>query len=109
MSMEKLLRKANIRTAAVIDDVYDEMPRAEDIAESAGWASFLDDLGDDRELVRAKFPAFDELDADELRHSNGFVEAIWALKGELPQPLWDTLFDDYVRALESDRKFLGKV
>lgn len=107
--MEEILRAANIKTAAIIDDVYDQTPRAEDIADSPGWASFLDDLGEDTETVRASFKAFDAMSAEELQHSNEFIGAVWALKGKIRQSLWDLLFEDYVSAISTDRSFLEKL
>lgn len=107
--MEELLRAANIKTAAIIDDVYDMTPTAEDIADNPGWPSFLDDLGEDAEIIRASYEAIDDMSAGELQHSNEFVGAVWGLKGKIRQSLWDLLFEDYVSATSTDRNFLEEL
>lgn len=106
MSMEAMLHAAGIRTAAIIDDVYDTVPTAEDLTDSAAWATFLDDVGTDADIIRDAFPAYDGMDADQLQHSNAFVEALWHLKDRLRAELWSTLFDEYVQSAATDRKFL---
>jgi len=107
--MEELLKEMNVRTAAIIDDVYDDVPLAEDIAENEGWPSFIDDLVGEADLIRRVFPEYDALDAEQLKDSDEFVSAVWHLKGELPDQLWELLFYDYIRASETDRNFLTEL
>lgn len=105
--MEELLRETNVRTAAIIDDVYDEVPRAEDVAESQGWPSFIDDLVGEVELIKAVFPDYDAFSAEQLRDSDEFVGAVWGLRDTISERLWNLLFEEYSRALQTDRKFLS--
>lgn len=105
--MEELLRETNVRTAAIIDDVYDEVPRAEDVAESQGWPSFIDDLVGEVELIKAVFPDYDAFSAEQLRDSDEFVGAVWGLRDTISERLWNLLFEEYSRALQTDRRFLS--
>lgn len=107
MSLQELLTQRNLTTALIVDDGYDTVPLAEDIANNDdGWANFVADIGGDREILLQAFPTFDELDAHQLRGSNEFVAATYGLKGKLRQDLWDLLFQGYEQARTRDVEFL---
>lgn len=105
MSLKELLTQHNLLTALIVDDGYDTVPRSEDLA-TAEWSTFFDDLGDDRALLCAAFPAYESLDASDLQKSDEFVAVVWNMRAQLRQDLQDALFEQYRNATEYDRKFL---
>jgi hypothetical protein len=110
MTIEELLASRRLTSALIVDDAYDDVPLAEDLElDDEAWANFMDDLGDDREHVVTAFPAFEDTDANDLRHSNDFVAAMWGLRATIRPELWSMLFDSYERGRTSDRDFLTKL
>ncbi len=108
MSVQELLAERGLRTALIVDDGYDTVPKAEDIsANNEGWAVFIDDvMGDDAKLLAEVFPAYDDLSTPQLRQSDQFVEAVYNLKGRIRESLWNSLFDTYEQGRTTDFSFL---
>jgi hypothetical protein len=107
MTLQKLLTERNLTTALIVDDGYDVVPLAEDIANNdEGWTNFVADIGADRDVLAGAFPMFDALGAHQLRGSDEFVAAAYRLKGTLRQDLWDLLFQSYEQARTKDVEFL---
>lgn len=108
MNTQVLTQEDQMASALIIDDAFDQIPRAEDLAEDeALWTTFFDDMGDNRTLIEEAFPQFSEMSADELRHSNAFVAKLWEIRDQLPANLTQTLFDEYERSIAADRIFLA--
>ena len=50
MNLKDLLADRNIATALIVDDAYDQVPRAEDLeADDDSWANFIADIGEDHD------------------------------------------------------------
>lgn len=110
MNVSDALKSAAFASALIVDDAFDDVPRAADLAMDAeAWSIFIDDLGADVEHVVGAYPQYDDTDANELRSSNDFVKAVYGLKGKLRPDLWNTLFATYERDRASDRDFLEKL
>ncbi len=110
MTLQALLANRKITTALIVDDGYDQMPKAEDLAADEGaWSNFIADVGDDHQALVEVFPAFDGLEAYQLRQSDDFVAAVFAAREHLRPELWNLLFADYEQATRSDRAFLKKL
>lgn len=103
-----MLECSNVTRAVIIDDAYQLVPAAKDIAVDADWSSFFADVTPHRNIIVAAFPEFDEIGADALQKSDGFVAALWNAQAELPT-LIDPLFSGYERAREGDSAFLAKL
>jgi hypothetical protein len=94
----------------IIDDAFDEIPIAADLAMDAdAWSIFIADIGADIEHIEAAFTGYQKMDANALRESNEFVRAMYGLKDKLRPELWNTLFESYERDHASDREFLRKL
>lgn len=107
MSVSDILKGAGFESALIIDDAFDEVPRASDLAVDAeAWSIFIADIGADLEHVVAAYPEYPNTDANDLRDSDEFVGAMYGLKGTLRAELWNTLFEAYERNRASDRAFL---
>lgn len=110
MTLKELLAQRKIETALIVDDAYDQFPRAEDLeADEESWANFIADIGDDRAALIQAFPNFDRIDANDLRSSDEFVAAVWHAKDKLRPDLWNILFANYEQGTQSDRNFLRKL
>ena len=99
---------AGVRRAVIVDDVYDAVPLAADLAiDVEEWTNFFDDLGeDDRETLRGIAPEFDALDADQLRTSNGFVRSLWQTRDQLRPELIGPVFARYIGDMVQDREYV---
>jgi hypothetical protein len=110
MTLQALLADAKVSTVLIVDDAYDDVPLAADLAsDDDAWANFFADLGTDRALVAAAFPDFERMDASGLRRSDAFVGAVWGLRGTLKAELWGGLFERYARDVTSDLDYLKKL
>lgn len=107
MTLQALLADRQITTALIVDDAYDQVPKAGDLdADEEAWSNFIADLGDDRQVLVQAFPAFNDLDAYQLRQSDEFVAVVWSTRDRLRPELWNLLFAGYEQATRSDRAFL---
>jgi len=110
MTLGQLLTERNLTSALIVDDAYDTVPRAEDLATNQeGWANFFDDVREDRDRLIAAFPAFAYNDAQELQASDEFVAAVWRIRDTLQPELTRQLFDVYEQGTRSDREFLNRL
>lgn len=106
--LSERLKAAGIRRAIIVDDVYDSVPLAADLAiDVEEWTNFFDDLGDDdREILRAIAPEFDALDADQLKTSDGFVRSLWQSRDQLRPELINPVFARYIGDMAQDREYV---
>jgi hypothetical protein len=104
-----LLAQSNIKRALIVDDAYDKVPLAMDLAvDAAEWAQFFEDLLEgDRAVLRELYPRYDELRGDELQAADGFVSALWRGSGRMRPELLDPLLARYRAASEKDLTHLG--
>lgn len=110
MTLQALLADQHITTALIVDDAYDLVPKANDLgADDDAWSNFIADVGADREILVEAFPAFEQLDAHQLRQSDEFVAAVWAAREKLRPELFSLLFAGYEQATRSDREFLTRL
>src|SRR5437667_12667034 len=107
MTLNELLVARNLLTALIIDDAYDAVPLADDLAsDDEAWANFFADVGPDEAVLTEHVPEFAGTDGSVLRRSDAFVAAVWDLRGTIRDELWNTLFERYSRASEADRQYL---
>lgn len=87
-----LLETTGIRRAVVIDDVFDEVPRTDELSDDS-WTVFFDDLNErGRQLLLDLYSGYDKASLDELRQSQEFVSLVWEHREELPAA---ALFGEY--------------
>ncbi|GEM_PF-657705 len=110
MSVASVLKDTGFESALIVDDAFDDIPTAGDLAMDAdAWSIFIADIGDDVEHVVAAFPEYHNKGANELRDSDDFVKAMYGMRGKLRPELWNTLFEAYERDRAADREFLAKL
>jgi len=100
--LKELLRTRGIRKAVVIDDVFDAVPRREELNDG-DWANFFDDLGEDeKELLKTLHDGYEEASTDDLKESPEFIAVVWENRENLPQA-GEHLFRDYEQTKETER------
>ena len=110
MTIADVFKTAGFESVLIIDDAFDEIPIAADLAMDAeAWSIFIDDIGPDLEHIEEAFSDYHKMDANALRESNDFVRAMYGLKGKLRFELWNTLFESYDRDHAADLEFLDKL
>lgn len=105
-ALNELLECCGIKSAVVIDDAYDLVPKASDLDGHDIWANFFADAAPSEAVLAEIFPAYADLEPEQLQSSDRFVAALWGAKDRLPPELWDPLFQGYRQAIATDRKFL---
>ncbi len=103
-----LLEAAAVRTALIVDDAFDLVPSASDLAIDADeWGHFFDDLQvADKEAIAKLFPEFDDIRADSLQKSNEFVAVLWANKDKVATEAVAPLFQRYEHDMQTDLRYL---
>lgn len=107
--LARLLEEAGIRKVVVIDDVFDEVPRADELNDES-WTVFFDDLSERaRELLLGLYSRYEETPLDELRQSQEFISLVWENREELPKAARNALFSDYENTLARERSELDEL
>lgn len=110
MTVSEVLKSTGFESALIVDDAFDAIPVAADLAMDAeAWSIFIADIGADIEQIEAAFPEYRNKSANELRESDDFVRTMYGLRQKLRPDLWNTLFESYERNRASDRDFLDKL
>ena len=106
----ELLDAHSIRTALIVDDAYDLVPKAGDIAEPTKvWATFSDDLSpEQKKRIDEADPATAGLEFNVRIEKDDYVAAVWNLREELGD-VSDALFKDYIRDQKRDAEYLEKL
>lgn len=109
--LQTILRGAKIQRAVVVDDGYDDVPLAKDLAlEADDWNNFFDDLTQDEAAKLAEvYPRYAEFRADALSCDNEFVATLWQNQKNLRQEIIEPLFAGYISDKKLDRGYLKEV
>ncbi len=109
--LKKVLLAANIKRAVIVDDAYDEVPQATDLAlDAENWTQFFDDLNDeDKKGIEGLYPAYNAKRADELSIDDGFIAALWNGKEELRHEVIAPLFQRYTISKRDDLVYLARI
>jgi hypothetical protein len=103
-ALTALLSDRGIKTAVVIDDAFDAVPRATDLDEDA-WSVFFDDLTEDEAgQLASVYPAYTSASEEELRASDEFVGVLWRERARLANA--QKLFAEYERKNAQERRVL---
>ena len=107
MTLQTLLLDRGLDTAIIVDDGYDSVPLAQDMAiyEDA-WSNFFADIGEDRQTLVEVYPDFEKTTGPNLQRSDEFVATVWGAKDRIRPELWSSLFGAYDQTKSSDRTFL---
>ena len=111
VSTQELLQANAIRNAIVVDDAYDRVPKAADIAMNLDeWNIFLDDLtNEDVETLRLVYPAYESGTEDRLFLRDDFIACLWNGRDNFRAELIDPLFETYDFDSAHDLRFVQAV
>ena len=108
MELKELLEQQGIRKVIVIDDIYDAVPRSDELS-AENWSIFFDDLdeGGHKKLTEI-YPAYESTDIDDLQNSEEFISILWKNRTILVD-MCSPLFQEYENANEIERRSLGEL
>ncbi|QBY54442.1 hypothetical protein [Cupriavidus oxalaticus] len=110
MSLADLLAVRNIRTALIVDDVFDAVPTSTDIDPgNEAWSNFNDDIThEQRARIIEAYPAAASKRFDECVDDDNYVAAIWRLRDELGETAAG-LFETYTADQATDESYVRLV
>ena len=109
MELRKLLEDSGIRKAVVIDDVFDDVPRPDEL-DGGDWSNFFDDLGEDgHKFLADQYLGYEDASPDDLRVSQEFIALVWENRTKLPQAASDHLFLEYEDTKTTERTRLDQL
>ena len=109
MELQTLLQDSGIGTAVVIDDVFDDAPRPDEL-DAGDWSTFFDDLAPrDHDQLAVLFPEYDDTNQGDLQESQQFIDILWENRQELSDGPLETLFRDYEITNSVERAQLEKL
>ena len=104
--LRKLLKDTGIVRVIVIDDVFDDTPRPDEISEE-GWTNFFDDIDNTTgTLLSELYADYETTSVDDLKISQEFVKILWDNRHRLGQKEMAYLFKDYETTKNSERSQL---
>lgn len=105
----EFLVASGVRSAVVIDDVFDDVPRADELDDD-NWNVFVDDLSDaDDRVIGERFAGYRSNNITELRTQDKFIEALWECRTLLSKDAHDALFLDYQKRNIRELRFLDEL
>lgn len=110
MTLTELLAERGIRTALIVDDVYDAVPNAADIDPgNEAWANFNDDLAPEQRMrIFEVYPAAKDARFNECVGDDAYVAAVWQLREELGDTA-APVFENYLADQASDEHYVRLV
>ncbi|MDQ8203342.1 hypothetical protein [Pelagicoccus sp. SDUM812003] len=106
-----VFERNSLNKAVIIDDAYDAVPTAEDLANHRQELySFLEDIEEsDSDLLIEHYSSFNEQDWDELIDSNDFISILYSLKDQLKSSFALEIFEDFDSTRRHDLTILSKI
>lgn len=109
--LNTLLEAVGIKKALVVDDAFDSIPLASDMAVDVEvWTRFFTDiLQSDHEILEEVYPSYMDTHADILSGEDAFVEAVWAARSRLTKGPVDNLFASFESTKKTDLLFASEL
>ena len=102
-ALKDLLAAQGITRALVMDDVFDAVPRPDELNDG-DWSNFFDDLGDPgKTLLKKLHEGYEDTSTEELKASQAFIAVVWENRAKLPNAANDHLFRDYEETKTTER------
>ncbi|MDD2335168.1 MAG: hypothetical protein PHD01_01160 [Geobacteraceae bacterium] len=96
--VQALLRDNHIDDVAIIDDAYDDIPKAAEI-KAENWNLFLDEIDEESILLINELLSISSYDEEVVKHhrnDDGFIACLWGQKKRLSARVNKALFEDYI-------------
>ena len=104
----QLLTSSGVRKAVVVDDAFDEAPRADDL-EVDSWNTFWDDIAAYESAISKIYPAYANTEREDLQDSDHFISSLWEHRDVLPAEVCNPLFKDYEQKSPRERGRLNEL
>ena len=106
-----LLCANDIQCAIVVDDAYDQTPKAEDLLfDRDQWDIFLDDLTEeDISALRSVYPDYVPGQESQLFLNDDFISRLWDARAQFRSDLIEPLFETYVHDSQHDLRIVQAV
>ena len=91
MTLEEALKDRGIANVLVVDDCFDEVPLANDLADiDEAWSNFHDDWDDEIETILTKRYQGNLEEPHQLRQDDAYIAALWHSRDEIgAEPLFE--------------------
>ncbi len=101
--LRELLAEKGVQKVVIIDDVFDDEPRPEELNDG-DWTIFFDDLQEkEHELLSELYNKYKDKQADKLKLDQEFVTLLWQNREKLPKI---ALFREYEETKANERSGL---
>ena len=104
--LKNLLKDQRIETAVVIDDVFDEIPKIDEL-DDGDWSIFFADIEDQgKQLLSQLHAGYDNEPADKLKSDPEFVAILWNNRNDVQLTATKNLFQEYEQSNYAERRKL---
>ncbi|MEQ1762136.1 MAG: hypothetical protein ABL984_03215 [Pyrinomonadaceae bacterium] len=109
LELPDLLKERQVKNAVIIDDVFDDYPRPDEL-DPLDWAIFFDDLGEEGDgFLKSTFPGYEDRSLTELQESAEFIAVVYDNRDHLPEAAWKPLFEGFETSRETERTGLNEL
>lgn len=98
VQLQALLRENEINEVTIIDDAYDNVPKAAEIR-SENWNLFLDEIDHESSLLITELLSIEDYDEEVVnshKNDDSFIANLWAQRERLSTRVKTLLFKDYI-------------
>ena len=104
--LQMFLASKGIAKVVIIDDVFDDTPRPDEVNED-DWANFFDDIDNTTETLLSELYAdYETTSVDHLKTSQEFIKILWDNRHKLGQNEMAYLFENYETTKNTERSQL---
>ncbi|ADD75689.1 Hypothetical Protein PANA_0522 [Pantoea ananatis LMG 20103] len=105
-NIRELVNIKKIKKALLIDDSYNKKPKKENISYSDDWDLLFSDLTvRDIEIIKEKFPDYENIEVDALKESDEFIAILWDLRDQIQS--CTPFFERYISDTNYDLELLN--
>ncbi|MGH1356122.1 MAG: hypothetical protein ACRBBS_13695 [Thalassovita sp.] len=107
MTLEAILKDTGISNVLIVDDCFDEVPLANDLADiDAEWSNFHDDWTEGIEAVLAKAYEGNLDEPHQLRMDDEYIRALWKSRSDVGA---EAIFAAYEATQRLDNEVAGRL
>ncbi|MCY4000892.1 MAG: hypothetical protein OXF06_03590 [Bacteroidetes bacterium] len=109
IQLQNLLREKGIKSVAIIDDGFDEVPTPDELSLD-DYSNFISRIGPDQEkLLSELYPEFLTSDQYIITNSPEFIQIVWNHRNQFSSDATSALFKDYDSFLKKEKDDLEQI
>ena len=109
IQLQNLLREKGIKSIAIIDDGFDEVPTPDELSLD-DYSNFISRIGPDQEkLLSELYPEFLTSDQYIITNSPEFIQIVWNHRNQFSSDATSALFKDYDSFLKKEKDDLEQI